>query len=155
MNKTLVAYFSASGVTRGVARQLAETIHADLFEIEPEVPYTEADLDWMDKYSRSTIEMNDSSSRPAIKNKVANISQYDTVLIGFPIWWFIAPTIINTFIEAHDLGGKRLVPFATSATSTIRKASVELRNSYPQLAWEEGRLLKTGDEQEIAGWLNN
>ena len=132
--KTLVTYFSASGVTKGAAQELAGIIGADLFEIVPEQRYTDADLDWRDKKSRSTIEMNDKSSRPAIKDggKV-DLSKYDVVYVGFPIWWYTAPTIINTFIEANDFTGKTIVPFATSGGSSIKQACKDLAAAYPQL----------------------
>ena len=114
MSKKLVAYFSASGVTAKVAETLAEAIGADIFEIEPKVPYTEVDLNWMDKKARSTIEMNDPASRPEIAVKRDNMKDYDTIFVGFPIWWYVAPTIINTFLESYDLTGKTIIPFATS-----------------------------------------
>ena len=117
MSKTLVAYFSASGVTRKAAEKLKNELSADIYEIEPEVLYTKADLDWMDKNSRSTIEMNDKSSRPAIKDTDAHIENYDVIYLGFPIWWYIAPTIINTFLEKYDFSGKKIILFATSGGS--------------------------------------
>ena len=133
MSRKLVAYFSASGVTAKVAEKLSEAIGADLYAIEPEVPYTKADLDWMDKKSRSTIEMNNPASRPAIAGKRDNMNDYDTVFVGFPIWWYVAPTIINTFLESYDLTGKTIIPFATSGGSdmrkTQRKAAAELQGS--------------------------
>ena len=110
MNKRLVAYFSASGVTAKVAENLADAIGADIFEIQPEVPYTKADLNWMDKKSRSTIEMSDPNSRPAIATKRDNMDEYDTIFVGFPIWWYVAPTIINTFLESYNLKGKTIIP---------------------------------------------
>ena len=113
MSKKLVAYFSASGVTAKVAETLAEAIGADIFEIEPKLPYTEADLNWMDKNARSTIEMNDPASRPEIAVKRDNMKDYDTIFVGFPIWWYVAPTIINTFLESYDLTGKTIIPFNT------------------------------------------
>ena len=116
-NKSLVTYFSASGVTKKVAEKLAEAAGADLFEIKPEVAYTEADLNWMDKKSRSSIEMNDKSFRPAIAEKYNNMADYDVVYVGFPIWWYVAPTIINTFLESYDFSGKTIVLFATSGGS--------------------------------------
>ena len=119
MSKKLVAYFSASGVTAKVAETLAEAIGADIFEIEPKVPYTEVDLNWMDKKARSTIEMNDPASRPEIAVKRDNMKDYDTIFVGFPIWWYVAPTIINTFLESYDLTGKTIIPFATSGGSDI------------------------------------
>ena len=117
MNKTLVAYFSASGVTKAAAEKLSAELSADIYEIEPEVPYTKADLNWMDKNSRSSVEMNDKSSRPAIKDTDANVADYDVIYLGFPIWWYIAPTIINTFLEKYDFSGKKIVLFATSGGS--------------------------------------
>ena len=152
--KTLVTYFSASGVTRNAAKQLAGIIGADLFEITPETPYTDADLDWRDKTSRSTIEMNDKSSRPALKDggKVANLDQYDVIYVGFPIWWYTAPTIINTFIEANDFTGKTIVPFATSGGSNIKKACEDLKAAYLNYKFGEGRLLNSIDKTDIENW---
>lgn len=126
MSKKLVAYFSASGVTAKVAETLAEAIGADIFEIEPKVPYTEADLNWMDKKARSTIEMNDPVSRPEIAIKRDNMKDYDTIFVGFPIWWYVAPTIINTFLESYDMTGKTIIPFATSGGSDIGKTNERL-----------------------------
>ena len=140
--KALVTYFSASGVTRNAAKQVADIIGADLFEITPEQLYTDADLDWRDKQSRSTIEMQDKSSRPAINGRCENIAQYDTVWIGFPVWWYIAPTIVNTFIEAHDLSGKTLNVFATSGGSPVEPCTAELQKTYPQYTWGQSRLMK-------------
>ncbi len=151
-SKTLVSFFSASGVTKGAAGQLAEIIGADLYEIEPEQPYTDADLDWRDKQSRSSLEMKDSTSRPAIKGTVENLAQYDTIYIGFPIWWYTAPTIINTFIEKNDFKGKVLVPFATSGGSSIDKACEDLKRTYPELKWKEGKLLNHIDKAEVLKW---
>ena len=146
--KTLVAYFSATGTTRQVAQNLAKQLDADLFEIQPVVPYTDADLDWRDKQSRSTLEMQDKTSRPAIATKVENISQYDRILIGFPIWWYTCPTIINTFIESYELSGKTLIPFATSGGSTIRQSTADLRKTYPKYKFLDGALLNTKTDQE-------
>ena len=129
MSKKLVAYFSASGVTAKVAETLAEAIGADIFEIEPKVPYTEADLNWMEKNARSTIEMNDPASRPEIAVKRDNMKDYDTIFVGFPIWWYVAPTIINTFLESYDLSGKTIIPFATSGGSGIGKTNERLAPS--------------------------
>ena len=129
MSKKLVAYFSASGVTAKVAETLAEAIGADIFEIEPKVPYTEADLNWMDKKARSTIEMNDPASRPEIAAKRDNMKDYNTIFVGFPIWWYVAPTIINTFLESYDLTGKTIIPFATSGGSDIGKTNERLAPS--------------------------
>lgn len=140
--KTLVAFFSASGITAKVAKQIAAENNADLFEIKPTTPYTPADLDWRDKQSRSTIEMNDKASRPEMVGKVENMDQYDTVYVGFPVWWYVAPHIINTFIEAHNLEGKTIIPFATSGGSTIEGSVKDLRTSYPTLKFEDGKLYK-------------
>jgi flavodoxin len=129
MSKKLVAYFSASGVTRRVAETLSDAAGADLYEIKPQVPYTKADINWQDKNSRSSVEMADKSSRPAIADKDANIGTYDVVFVGFPIWWYIAPTIINTFLESYDFAGKTIIPFATSGSSGIGNTVVELKLS--------------------------
>ena len=141
MKKTLIAYFSATGTTKAAAERLATEVNADLFEIAPEVPYTAADLDWRDKTSRSTLEMQDKASRPAIAAKCDNIAQYDTVWIGFPVWWYTAPTIVNTFIEAHDLSGKVLNVFATSGGSDVVDSYNDLKNAYPQYQWGDKRLM--------------
>ncbi|MDE5801116.1 MAG: NAD(P)H-dependent oxidoreductase [Paramuribaculum sp.] len=139
--KTLVAYFSATGTTRTAAKQLAEVTGADLFEITPEQPYTAADLDWTDSTSRSSVEMHDLNSRPAIAAKVENMADYDTVFLGFPIWWYVAPTIINTFVESNNLEGKTVVCFATSGGSPIDPCVDALRKQYPTINWTDGRLL--------------
>ncbi len=141
MKKTLVTYFSATGTTKAAAELLAQEKNADLFEIAPAVPYTEADLNWQDKQSRSSVEMNDKTSRPDIKLKCTDIADYDTVWIGFPIWWYTAPTIINTFIEAHDLSGKVLNVFATSGGSDVTDSYNDLKAAYPQYTWGESRLM--------------
>ena len=151
--KVLVAYFSASGVTKGVAEKIAEVTGGNLYQIQPEQPYTDADLDWRDSTSRSSVEMKDLSSRPAIVGKVENIAQYDTVYVGFPIWWYTAPTIINTFIEANDFQGKVMIPFATSGGSTIDKAATDLARTYPNLNWQPGRLLNHANNDTIRAWL--
>ena len=141
MNKTLVAYFSATGTTKAAAQRLAKEKNADLFEIVPAEPYSAADLDWTNKQSRSSLEMKDRSSRPAIKGGCPNMADYDTVWIGFPIWWYTAPTIVNTFIEAHDLGGKTLCVFATSGGSNVTGSASDLKKAYPQYRWGESRLM--------------
>lgn len=141
---TLVAYFSATGTTKHAAETLAKEKDADLFEIAPEKPYSHADLDWTDKKSRTTLENDDRSIRPAVKNaKVAAMAQYDTIYVGFPIWWYTAPNIINTFIEANrdGLKGKTIVTFATSGGSTVTKATQDLQKAYPELTVKEGELL--------------
>lgn len=139
--KKLVAYFSPTGTTKALAERLAKAIEADVFEIEPEVPYTKADLDWMDKNSRSTVEMNDLTSRPAIAKKCANMADYDVIFVGFPIWWYIAPTIINTFLESYDLTGKTIVPFATSGGSGMGKTNEKLADSCKGARLLEGKVL--------------
>lgn len=141
MKKTLVAYFSASGVTEGVAKQLAEVADADLYKIKPEKPYTDADLDWTNKQSRSTLEMQDKSSRPAIVKDLKNAENYDVIYIGFPIWWYTNPTIINTFIETYGFKGKTVIPFATSGGSNITRAAQDLKKAYPEINWKDGALL--------------
>ena len=153
MSRKLVAYFSASGVTAKVAKTLAEAIGADIFEIAPKVPYTEADLNWMDKNARSTIEMNDPSSRPEIAAKCDNINDYDTVFVGFPIWWYVAPTIINTFLESCDLTGKTIIPFATSGGSGMGKTNEKLAPSCRGAKLIEGKRFVSGvSAKELAAW---
>lgn len=126
MKKTLVVYFSASGVTARAAKEVAAAVGADLYEIRPEQPYTASDLDWMDKRSRSTLEMNDPACRPAIAEPVEQMEQYDTVFVGFPVWWYVEPRIVDTFLESYDFSGKTLIPFATSGGSGIGKAEKSL-----------------------------
>lgn len=147
--KTLVTYFSASGVTKGVAERLAKAIGADIMEIVPEQRYTEADLDWRDKNSRSTLEMKDKSSRPAIVKGELNPEDYDVICVGFPIWWYTCPTIINTFMESFDHSGKTIIPFATSGGSTIDKACADLKAAYPKANWKAGKLLNNATEQDL------
>ena len=141
MSKKLVAYFSASGKTAKVAGKLAEGIGADLYEIRPELPYTKEDLNWMNKQSRSSVEMNDKSSRPAIVKGDADLSGYDTVYLGFPIWWYVAPTVVNTFLEAYDFAGKKIVLFATSGSSDFGNTAAELRPSAPGAEITEAKVL--------------
>ena len=154
MSKVLVTYFSASGVTRGVAQNIADSIGADLFEIRAKQPYTEQDINWHDKNSRSSIEMNDKSSRPEIEVTVSKLDEYETILIGFPVWWYTAPTIINTFIESLDLSGKTLIPFCTSGGTGISGCERDLRNEYPEYNWKEGKRF-TGNEskESIKNWI--
>jgi flavodoxin len=153
MNRKLVAYFSASGVTAKVAEKLSEAIGADLYAIEPEVPYTKADLDWMDKKSRSTIEMNNPASRPAIAGKRDNMNDYDTVFVGFPIWWYVAPTIINTFLESYDLTGKTIIPFATSGGSDMGKTNEKLLPSCKGAKLLDGKVFKASvSGADLAKW---
>ena len=154
--KTLVAYFSASGVTANVAKLLAEAAGADLFEIQPAVPYTNADLNWMDKKSRSTVEMQDKRSRPAIAAPCSNLADYDTIFVGFPIWWYVAPTIINTFLESGDFSGKKIVLFATSGGSGFGKTVANLKDSASGATIVEGKLLN--GTQSVAGlksWVDS
>jgi len=157
MSKVLVAYFSASGVTAKVAKTLAEAANADLYEIKPDVPYTQADLNWQDAKSRSSVEMKDKSSRPALVDKTADVSMYDIVFIGFPIWWYVAPTIINTFLESYDFAGKTIIPFATSGSSGLGKTVENLKGSVDASAIiKEGKLLNGKQTKEsLAAWLDN
>ena len=152
--KSLVVYFSCSGVTKKTAELLSDVAGADLFEIRPEVPYTKADLDWMDKKSRSTVEMNDPSSRPAIADKVEHMEQYDTVYVGFPIWWYVAPTIINTFLESFDFSGKTVIPFATSGGSGMGKTEAVLHVLCPDsVNWKSGKMLNGYDRAQMEAWV--
>lgn len=141
MSKTLVAFFSASGVTKRAAEKLADAINADLYEIRPAVPYTRADLNWQDKHSRSSVEMNAPSSRPELADKTADIATYERIFLGFPIWWYTAPTIIRSFLEGYDFSGKTIVLFATSGGSGLGKTAKELSSSCPGAILKEGRLL--------------
>lgn len=141
MSKKLIAYFSASGTTAAVSKNLAKAAKADLYEIRPETPYTSADLNWQNKNSRSSLEMRDKSSRPALADADARIEEYDTVFIGFPIWWYVAPTIINSFLEQYDFTGKKIVLFATSGGSGFGKAVAGLQPSAPGATIAEGAVL--------------
>lgn len=152
--KTLVAYFSASGQTAKLAKTLAGVTGGDLFEIAPETAYTAADLDWMDKKSRSTIEMKDPKSRPAIAGKVADMAQYDTVFVGFPIWWYQAPRIIETFLESYDFSGKTVIPFATSGGSGMGRTVDELRKLCPNANWKAGKMVNGVSDKALADWAN-
>ncbi|MDO5390831.1 MAG: flavodoxin [Eubacteriales bacterium] len=155
MSKKLVAYFSASGVTAKLAKKLSQAIGADLYEIQPEQPYTTADLDWTNKNSRTTREMTDKSFRPVITGKVDNMEQYDTVYVGFPIWWYIAPTIINTFLESYDMAGKTIVPFATSGGSGMGRTNAELEASCKGAKLKEGkRFNSNAREAELKTWAD-
>lgn len=149
----LVAYFSATGTTARVAEKLANVTGGELYAITPAQSYTSADLDWNHKQSRSSVEMNDPKARPAIKGKKENIADYDVIFIGYPIWWDLAPRVINTFIESHDLKGKTIIPFATSGGSTLAGSAAALKKSYPALNWKEGRLLNRADEKNIRIWI--
>ncbi len=153
--KTLVAYFSATGTTMEAATKLAKVANADLHEIVPAVPYTPADLNWRDKKSRSTLEMEDKSRRPAIANKVENMEQYDTVFVGYPIWWYIAPTIINTFLEQYDFTGKTVIPFFTSGGSGAGETMRYLRPSAPGANWVDPKNLNYMGEGEMKSWVES
>ena len=153
MSKGLVAYFSASGNTKKIAEMIAEEGGFDLHEIAPEQEYTKADLNWMDKKSRSSVEMNDKAFRPAIKKSDLDISGYDKILIGFPIWWYVAPTIINTFLETYDFAGKQIVLFATSGGSGFGNTVKELQLSAPDVEITEGKLLNNVSRQDISEWV--
>ncbi|PNV61242.1 flavodoxin [Clostridium sp. chh4-2] len=156
MSKILVAYFSASGVTAKAAANLAKAVMADLYEIKPAVPYTSADLNWNDKKSRSSVEMSDKSHRPELADHAAPISEYDTILLGFPIWWYTAPTIIQTFLESYDFAGKTIILFATSGGSGLGRTALELSHSCPGAVIKNGKLLN-GRESETAlrQWMEN
>lgn len=156
MSKKLVAYFSASGVTAKLAKRLANAVDADIFEIKPEKPYTTADLDWTNKKSRSSVEMSDKSFRPAVAEKLDNIADYDTIYVGFPIWWYVAPTIINTFLEQYDLTGKTIIPFATSGSSRMGKTNSELAPSCKGAILKEGKRFEANaDEAELKKWADS
>lgn len=156
MKRKLVAYFSASGVTAKLAETLSEAIGADLYAIEPEVPYTKADLNWMNKNSRSSVEMKDPASRPAIAGKRDNMDEYDTIFVGFPIWWYVAPTIINTFLESYDFAGKTIIPFATSGGSGMGKTNEKLQPSCPGAKLVEGKVWKKNAKaDELAAWAED
>lgn len=156
MSKKLVAYFSASGVTEKVAKQIADLAKADIYEIKPKVPYTEADLDWMNKSSRSSMEMKNLSFRPKIEDTPLNVADYDTIFLGFPIWWYIAPTIVNTFLEKHDFSGKKIVLFATSGGSGLGKTAQHLKPSVSKdTAIIEGKILNSASEETIKTWLES
>ena len=152
--KKLIAYFSPSGNTKAMAEKLAKATGADLFEIKPQTPYTRADLDWTNKNSRSSVEMNDKSYRPQIAQLPNSLANYDTIFIGFPIWWYVAPTIINTFLEAYDFAGKKIVLFATSGGSGFGNTVKELQPSAPNAQIVEGRLLNRASKTEITDWVN-
>lgn len=154
MAKTLVAYFSASGVTERVAKTLAEAANADLFEIAPAQPYTAADLDWTNKQSRSTVEMQDEACRPAMAKATPKLDGYDTVFVGFPVWWYVEPRIIDTFLESADFAGKRIVPFATSGGSALGEAPRRMAKFAPGATVEAGKLLRASDSvNSLKAWL--
>ena len=151
--KILVAYFSATGTTARAARTVANISGGELYTITPEKPYTDADLNWNDKKSRSSVEMNNPKARPALGGKKLDISNYDVIFIGYPIWWNLAPRIINTFIESQEWKGKIIIPFATSGSSSITNSVAQLNQSYPNFDWKEGKLLNRADENIIRTWI--
>ena len=157
MTKSLVAYFSASGITKEVAQNLSKACGADIYEIEPVIPYSNADLNWMDKESRSSVEMRNKSSRPEIKDKDAHIENYDTIYLGFPIWWYVAPTVINTFLEKYDFSNKKIILFATSGGSGFGGTVANLKDSVASSAKIiEGKLLNHNPSvQELTDWIKS
>ena len=152
--KVLVVYFSATGNTRLVARQIADIAEADICEIVPVKPYSDADLDWTNQQSRSSVEMNNPKARPEIKAVSVNVRQYDYIFLGYPIWWNLAPRTVNSFIEAADLTGKTVIPFATSGSSTIANSVAVLKKSYPKIKWQTGKLLNRVGEKEMGTWVS-
>lgn len=152
MSKKLVAYFSASGVTKSAAQRLAKAVGADLFEIKPAQPYSKSDLDWTNKKSRSSVEMSSPDSRPEIAEKLDNMGDYDVVFVGFPIWWYVAPTIINTFLESYDLSEKTVIPFATSGGSGMGKTEEVLHKICPA-KWKNGRVLNRASDNDLSKWV--
>lgn len=155
MTKRLIAYFSASGITKRIAENLNTIINSDIFEIEPKEKYTPADLNWNDKNSRSSIEMNDKSSRPETKNKI-DVEDFDTIILGFPVWWYTAPTIINTFLEENNVDGKNIYVFVTSGSSGVNDSFDNLKNAYPNNNWKKGiRLSGNESEDVINEWLSD
>lgn len=156
MKKKVVAYFSASGVTKRAAERLAKAAGADLFEIKPAVPYSQADLDWTNKKSRSSVEMGNPDSRPEIAERMENMEEYDTVFLGFPIWWYVAPTIIDTFLESYDFSGKTIVPFATSGGSGFGRTAEILKPLCSDTAkWLPGKMLNRTSEKEMEEWVSS
>ena len=153
MAKKLVAYFSASGTTKKTAEMIAEAGDFDLCEIAPKVPYTKADLNWMDKKSRSSVEMADKSIRPEIADSNVDVSSYDEIILGFPIWWYVAPTIINTFVESYDFSGKTIIPFATSGGSGMGKTVEVLKSLCPSANWKKGKMLNRVSDRELENWV--
>ena len=153
MGKRLVAFFSASGTTKKVAEMIASAVDADMYEIMPKQPYSKADLNWMDKKSRSSVEMSDKKFRPEISDTDVSVDQYDEIILGFPIWWYVAPTIINTFLESYDFAGKTIRPFATSGGSGMGKTVEVLRPLCPGAHWEPGKMLNRASDRELESWV--
>lgn len=154
-NKPLVVYFSATGTTAKAARMISDVTGGALYEIVPQQAYTSEDLDWNNRQSRSSVEMNNPQARPTLKDTKVDVAAYDVIFIGYPIWWDLAPRIINTFIESHDLQGKTLVPFATSGGSGINNSVRELRKTYPTLKWEDGKLLNGANRNTVQSWVSD
>ena len=152
--KVLVVYFSATGTTEQVAKQIAKIADADICEITPVKPYSSADLDWTNKQSRSSVEMNNPKVRPEIKAVSVDVSKYDYIFLDYPIWWDLAPRTVNSFIEAANFAGKTVIPFATSGSSTIANSVVVLKKSYPNIKWQTGKLLNHVSEKEIGTWVS-
>ncbi len=152
-NNVLVAYFSATGTTEIEAKLIAEITSGTLFEIAPLQPYTPADLDWNDKRSRSSVEMNDENSRPELKENISDPAQYDVVFVGYPIWWNLAPRIVNTFVESYGLKGEVVIPFATSGGSSIEHSVNVLKRTYPKVNWQDGRLLNGANKSVVTDWI--
>lgn len=155
MEKRLVAFFSASGTTKKVAEMIASAVDADIYEIMPKQPYSKADLNWMDKKSRTSVEMSDKKFRPEISDTDVSVDQYDKIVLGFPIWWYVAPTIINTFLEKYDFTGKKIVLFATSGGSGFGNTVNELKISAPDAVIVEGKVFHKAAKQEIAEWVRS
>ena len=151
----LVAYFSATGTTAAVAADLAEATGATLYEIKPAVKYTDADLDWRNENSRSSVEMKDKESRPEIVKDLEDAGSYDTIFIGFPVWWYTAPTVINTFVEAYGFEGKTVIFFATSGGSDLKKANADFKAAYPKIDWKDGKTLNGESKEEIKAWADS
>ena len=155
MGERLVAYFSASGTTKKAAEMIASAADADMYEIMPKQPYSKADLNWMDKKSRTSVEMSDKKFRPEISDTDVFVDQYDEIILGFPIWWYVAPTIMNTFLEKYDFTGKKIVLFATSGGSGFGNTVKELQLSAPDAVITEGRLLNGANKQKISEWVKS
>lgn len=154
-NKVLVAYFSATGITKDAAEKIASAADADIMEIEPTKPYTDADLDWNNNQSRSSVEMNNPQARPQINPATKNTADYEVIFIGYPIWWNAAPRIINTFLESNDLTRKTVIPFATSGGSGVDASASKLKSQYPRINWRNGKLLNGTSDKEISRWIES
>ena len=154
MSRKLICYFSATGITKNVAEKMAKNIDADLYEITPKVPYTKDDLDWTNDNSRSSIEMKNELSRPELKDERINIDNYDAVILGFPVWWYKEPTIINTFIESNNFNGKDVYVFVTSGSSPVDSSLNSLKTKYPNINFINGKRLSLNDEENYTNWIN-